>query len=165
LPLSLNIITPVTEPTEWCAPIIFTPKKNSDHIRMCVDLSHLNKYVLRERYQPQTPAQAVADIAAADAQVFTILEALKGYHQCLLDETSQLLTTSITPFGRFKNLRAPYGLSSISEHYNRHMADAFTGLQDFRRIVDDIVIYDSMGHQSGYEAILLLHCHSRRALV
>ena len=140
--LSQNVIAPVTEPTEWCAPIVVTPKKNSDRIRMCVDLSHLNKYVLREHYQSQTPAQAVADIAATDAQVFTVLDALKGYHQCPLDESSQLLTTFITPFGRFKYLRAPYGLSSISEHYDRRMADAFHGLQDFRRFVDDIVIYD-----------------------
>ena len=53
------------------------------------------------------------------------------------------LTTFITPFGRFKFLRAPYGISSISEHYNRRMDEAFNGLLGFRRVVDDIVIYDS----------------------
>ena len=57
-----GIISPVTEPTAWCAPIVFTPKKNSDQIRLCVDLSRLNKFVQRERYQSDTPAQAVADI-------------------------------------------------------------------------------------------------------
>ena len=36
--VSQGIISPVTEPTEWCAPIVVTPKKNSDRIRMCVDL-------------------------------------------------------------------------------------------------------------------------------
>ena len=102
---------------------------------------HLNKFVRRERYQSSTPAQAVADIAATDAKIFTVLDALKGYHQCPLDESSQLLTTFITPQGRFKYLRAPYGLSSIFEHYDRRMAEAFAGLQGFRRIVDDIVIY------------------------
>jgi len=39
---SQDIITPVTEATDWCAPIVVAPKKNSDRIRMCVDLSHLN---------------------------------------------------------------------------------------------------------------------------
>ena len=141
--LSQKVIAPVTTVTEWCAPIVVTPKKNSDRIRMCVDLSHLNKFVRRERYQSSTPAQAVADIAATDAKIFTVLDALKGYHQCPLDESSQLLTTFITPQGRFKYLRAPYGLSSISEHYDRRMAEAFAGLQGFRRIVDDIVIYDN----------------------
>ena len=138
-----GVIAPVTEPTDWCAPIVVTPKKGTDKIRMCVDLSRLNRFVKRERYQSSTPAQAVADIAAENAKIFTKFDALKGYHQCPLDEESQLLTTFITPFGRFKYLRAPYGISSISEHYNRRMDEAFAGLTGYRRIVDDVVIYDS----------------------
>ena len=138
-----GIITPVTHPTEWCAPIVVAPKKDSDNIRMCVDLSHLNRYVKRERYHSATPAQAVADIATENAKIFTKLDAMKGYHRCPLDKESQDLTTFITPFGRFKFLRAPYGISSISEHYNRRMDETFTGLPGFRRVVDDIVIYDN----------------------
>ena len=62
-----GFIAPATMPTEWCAPIVVTPKKGSDRIRLCVDLSHLttkllNKYVRRERYQSSTPADAVVDI-------------------------------------------------------------------------------------------------------
>ena len=30
-----GIIAPITEATEWCAPIVVTPKKNSDNIRLC----------------------------------------------------------------------------------------------------------------------------------
>ena len=59
-----------------------------------------------------------------------------------MDEQSQLLTTFITPSGCFKYQRAPYGLSSITEHYNRRMADAFEGLSGFSRIVNNIIIYD-----------------------
>ena len=140
---SQGVISPVMEPTEWCTPIVVAPKKNTDSIRMCVDLSRLNRYVRRERYQSQTPAQAVADIAAENAKIFTKLDAMKGYHQCPLDEESQLLTTFITPFGRFKYLRAPYGISSIAEHYNRRMDEAFAGLMGFRRVVDDVIIFDS----------------------
>ena len=106
-----SIITPVTQATTWCAPIVVTPKKNSEKIRLCVDLSHLNRYIIRERYQSPTPAEAVADIAASEAKVFTVLDALKGYHQCPLDQASQPLTTFITPFGRYQYLRAPYTLA------------------------------------------------------
>ena len=140
--LQQGIITPVTEPTEWCAPIVVAPKKDTDRIRLCVDLSRLNRYVRREKYQSPTPAEAVADIAAEESKFFTVLDAKKGYHQCPLAEASQLMTTFITPFGRFKYRRAPYGLSSIAEHYNHRMADAFQGLAGFRGIVDDIIIYD-----------------------
>lgn len=159
--LQQGIIAPVTEPTEWCAPIVVTPKKGTDNIRMCVDLSHLNKYVRRERYQSAPPAQAVADIAADRAKIFTKLDAMKGYHQCPLDEESQPLTTFITPFGRFKYLRAPYGISSISEHYNRRMDEAFSGLSGYRRIVDDVVIYDSDIDQHNKHAVPTTVCRSK----
>ena len=137
-----GIIAPVTEVTEWCVPIVVTPKKGTDRIRTCVDLSRLNWFVKRERYQSPTPGEAVADIAADEARYFTVLDARKGYHQCPLDKKSQALTTFIMPFGHFKYLRAPYGLSSIAEHYNRHMAQAFEGLHGFRRIVDNVIIYN-----------------------
>ena len=155
-----GIIAPVTE---WCAPIVVTPKKGSDHIRMCVDLSRLNQYVQRERYMSPTPAEAVADIAAGEAKCFTVLDAAKGYHQCPLDEESQLYTTFITPFWRFKYLRAPFGLSSIAEHYNRRMAEAFEGLIGFRRIVDDIVIFDKdVQTHADHVKQFLQHCQDRQ---
>ena len=158
-----GIIAPVTIPTEWCAPIVIAPKKDSDNIRMCVDLSRLNRYVKRERYLSSTPAQAVADIAADHAKAFTKFDALKGYHQCPLDEESQLLTTFITPFGRFKYLRAPYGISSISEHYNRRMDEAFAGLSGYRRIVDDVVIYDSdITQHASHVKEFLQRCAERK---
>ena len=81
-----GIIAPIIYPTEWCAPIVATPKKDSDNIQMCVDLSHLNKYVKRECYQSPTPSQAVADIATENTTIN--LDAMKGYHQCPLDEAS-----------------------------------------------------------------------------
>ena len=86
--------------------------------------------------------QLLTYVAATNANFFTVLDALKGYHQCPLDNDSQILTNFITPFGRYKYLHAPYGISSISEHYDRRMAEAFAGFTGFRRIVDDIIIYD-----------------------
>ena len=99
-----GIITPVTVPTDWCAPIVVAPKKGTDRIRMCVDLSKLNKFVRRERYPSVTPARAVTAIQQSKTKCFTVFNALK---ECPLDEESQKLTIFITPFGRFIYLRAP----------------------------------------------------------
>ena len=163
---SQDIITPITEPPEWCAPIVVTPKKNSDCIRMCVDLSKLNKFVRRERYPSTTPAEAVADITQSKAKYFTVFDALKGYHQCPLDEESQKLTTFITPFGRYKYFRAPYGISSISEHYNRRMDEAFASLDDFRKIVDDVIIFDSdlLKHMCTHHVRQALRCCQEKSI-
>lgn len=138
---SENIITPVTTPTEWCAPIVVAPKKGGNGVRLCVDLSHLNKYVRRETYQSPTPAEEVASITTSQAGWFTVFDALKGYHQCTLKKQSQLLTTFTTPFGRYAYLRAPYGVTSISEHYNRRLDEAFEGLNGYRKVVDDVIIF------------------------
>ena len=143
-----GVIVPVTEPTPWCAPIVVAPKKDSDDIRLCVDLSKLNKFVKRERYQSPTPHEAVADIASSQARVFTKLDALSGYHQCPLAKESQPLTTFITPFGRFMFCRAPFGICSISEHYNRRMDEALASIPRMRKIVDDCLVYDD--HMSSH---------------
>ena len=94
-----------------------------------------------ERYQSPTPIEEVASIRSSEARWFTVFDALKGYHQCPLAEDSRPLTTFITPFGRFAFLRAPYGVTSISEHYNRRMDEAFEGLTGFRKVVDDVIIF------------------------
>ena len=31
-----GVIEAVTEPTEWCTPIVVAPKKDSDDVRLCV---------------------------------------------------------------------------------------------------------------------------------
>ena len=83
------------------------------------------------------PCRSNCWYCCSQCQILTVLDAMKGYHQCPLDQDSQRLTTFITPLGRLKYLRAPYGISSISEHYNRHMAKALADLSGFCRTVND----------------------------
>jgi hypothetical protein len=47
--LSLGIIEEVTDPTDWCAPMVPVEKQNNE-VRVCIDLKRLNKAVKRERY-------------------------------------------------------------------------------------------------------------------
>ena len=63
------------------------------------------------------------------------------------------------PWSQFKYLHAPYRISSISEHYDWHMADGFADLTRFWRIIDDIVIYNSDPQQhASYVMQLLQWC-------
>lgn len=43
----LGVISRVQEPTDWCAPMIVVQKKTGG-VRICVDLTELNRFVLRE---------------------------------------------------------------------------------------------------------------------
>ena len=100
-------------------------------------------------------AEAVADITAEEVRYFTVLDAMKGYHQYPLDEESQVLMTFITPlFPLTMYLRAPYGCS---------MAEMFKELLVFRTIVDKIVIFDKdKGSHKEHVREFIQHCSDRK---
>ena len=94
----LGVISKVDKPTDWCAPIVAVPKNNGD-VRVCVDLTKLNKQVQRERLI--LPAVDYVLSQLSGAKIFTKLDANSGFYQVELTEDSALLTTFITPFGNF----------------------------------------------------------------
>ena len=62
------------------------------------------------------------------ATVFSKLDANSGFWQVPLDPLSELLTTFITPFGRFCFHRLPFGISSAPEIFQRLMSQMLAGL-------------------------------------
>ena len=77
----------------------------------------------------------------ANAKVFSVLDAKDGFHQVKLDESSSYLTTFWMPFGRYRYLRMPFGISSAPEEYQRRMHDVVQGLPGVEVIADDILVY------------------------
>ena len=74
------MIIPVTEVTEWCAPIVVNLKKGNRQS------AQMNKYVLREKYQLLIPADTIADIYIAAEDINLLCRSRDIYHQCPLDE-------------------------------------------------------------------------------
>ena len=110
---SLGIIIPVTEPTDWAAPLVVIRGPNGK-IRLCVDHTKLNQFVMRPTHPTRTPRDAVAEIDD-DASFFSSFDAANGYYQIPLHPDSQHLTTFMTPWGRYRFLRASMGLSCSSD--------------------------------------------------
>ena len=106
-----GIISEVTEPTQWCHPIVIQPKKDSEDIRLCVDLTKLNRHV-----KPATAYDKISSIPRGE-NYKTVLDAKTGYWQIKIADEDQHLTTFITPYGRYKFLRAPMGLISSGDEY------------------------------------------------
>ena len=121
----MGVITSVEEPTEWCAGMVVVPKSQGK-VKICVDLTKLNNSVCRERYPLPAVEQTLAQIAGAC--VFSKLDANSGFWQIPLARESSLLTTFITPFGRYRFNRLPFGISSAPEHFQRRMAALLKGL-------------------------------------
>ena len=64
----------------------------------------------------------------AESKVFSTLDAASGFWQIPIDEGSQLLTTFITPFGRYGICRLPFEISSAPEIFQRKMSTLLEGL-------------------------------------
>ena len=120
-----GVISKVRQPTPWCAGMVVVIKK-SGGVRICVDLKPLNKCVLCERH----PLPRVDDTLAqlTGATTFSKLDTNSGFWQIPLSEESKLLTTFITPFGRYCYNKLPFGITSAPEHFQRRMSSLLEGL-------------------------------------
>ena len=114
-----EVIRVVTEPTNWCSAMIPVVKKNGT-VRICVDLKKLNIAVRLEHIM--LPSLDNIAPKLAHSNVFSTLDAASGFWQIPLDENSQLMTTFITPFGRYAFRRLPFGISSAPEIFQRKMS-------------------------------------------
>ena len=94
-------------------------------IRICLDPKDLNKAVKRPKSQMPTLHEVLPKLSKA--QVFTTLDAKNGFYQICLDEKSSKLTTFWTPFGWYRYLRMPFGVSAAPEEFeckvHEHLSD------------------------------------------
>ena len=134
----IGIIEEITEPTDWCAPMVPVLKKNGS-VRICADFKKLNLAVKRERY----PIPALEDLLHKlnGAKYFSKLDATSGFYQIPLEDESSKLTTFITPFGRYRYKRLPFGISSAPEIFQRTMEHILEGEKQVVCFYDDVLVF------------------------
>ena len=133
--LAQGIIEEVSGATPWLHPIVVVPKKNTTDIRMCVDLTKLNRYVRRPVNPQLTPWEVIRNIPKGTKH-YAVFDALKGYHQVDLDEESRALTTFMTPFGRHRYCRLPFGLSSAGDVFTLKYGNAVDeAVEEMKKII------------------------------
>ena len=135
---SAGIIEKVTEPTDWCAPIVPVPKPGGK-VRLTVDFKKLNASVKRERYELPTFVELSTAVQGSDT--FSKLDATSGFFHLPLSEESKHLTTFLTPFGRYRFNRLPMGITLAPEVYQRKMAEMLDGLPGVVFFQDDIIVH------------------------
>ncbi|UYV75553.1 K02A2.6-like [Cordylochernes scorpioides] len=148
-----GIIAQVNVATEWCAPTVIAGKPNGD-IRLCVDLSRLNEDVQREVHPMPVVEHMLGQLG--EARFFSKLDANSGFHQIPLSPDCQHLTTFITPFGRYKYCRMPFGISLAPEYFQKVMSIILQGMDGVMCYLDDILIFasDSKTHDRILRLVL-----------
>ena len=134
----LGVIRKVEGPTPWCAGMVVVPKSNGK-VRTCVDLTKLNESVCRENHPLPEIDALLGEIG--QSKVFTKLDANSGFWQQKLANESQLLTTFLTPFGRYCYQRMCFGLKSAPEMFQRKMQTELQGIEGVICIMDDVLIH------------------------
>ena len=74
---AMGVITRVEQPTDWCAEIVVVVPKLNGRLRICVDLTKLNKNARRERHIFLLVDHILAQLSGAT--VFTKLDANAGF--------------------------------------------------------------------------------------
>lgn len=78
--------------------------------------------LIRERYKLPTYDDILPQLN--NAKIFTKLDIKEAYWHVHLDDESSYMTTMITPFGRFRWSRPPFGLSVASKIFQRKLYEA-----------------------------------------
>ena len=74
------------------------------------------------------------------AKLFSVMDAKSSFWQVKLSESSSYYTTFKTPFGRFRWLRMPFGISCAPEVWQRKMNETIEGLCGVEVIADDFLV-------------------------
>ena len=85
-----EIITEQVEPTPWVSSVTFPMKPNGE-VRVCLDLSNLNKAIIREHHKPMTVEEIAHKLAGAT--IYTKADGLKAFLQIHLTHKALLLMT------------------------------------------------------------------------
>lgn len=132
-----GVLIPITEPTPWVSQMAIARKANGK-LRLCIDPQALNTALMREHYRLPVLDDILPQLSKA--RTFTKLDVKEAFWHVKLDEESSRLTTMITPFGRYRWARLPFGLKVSSEIFQRKLDEVFGNMTGVFSVVDDIII-------------------------
>lgn len=133
-----EIISPVDYPTDWVNNLQLVEKPNG-RLRICLDPKPLNACIKREHFLIPTIEDLTSRLA--NKNIFSVFDLSSGFWHMELDESSSDLTTFMTPFGRFKFNRVPFGLNCAPEMFQRKMVQIFGNIPGVLVYFDDLGIY------------------------
>ncbi len=150
---TLNVISKVTQATDWVSSLAFSRKANGN-LRVCLDPKDLNRATKRTYHKTPTLEEITHQFNGAT--VFSKLDARHGYWSIVLDEQSSLLTTFNSPFGRYKFNRLPFGLKVSQDLFQEKMDVIISQCPGAIGIADDIVVYgkDAEDHEKNLQNLM-----------
>ncbi|GBM60077.1 Uncharacterized protein K02A2.6 [Araneus ventricosus] len=132
-----GIIAKIDQPKEWVSNIVIIEKANGT-IRICVDPQDLNKVIKREHVSIPTIEEFLPKLT--NKSVHSVLDLKEGFFQIPLDVKSSELCSFSTPFGCYKFLRLPMGISCAPKIFQKRNQENFGDIQGVLIYFDDLLI-------------------------
>ena len=75
-----------------------------------------------------------------NAKIFSKLDVQEAFWHVELDAASSMMTTMITPYGRFRWARLPFSLKVSSKIFQKRLNEALVELKGIICVADDIIV-------------------------
>ena len=143
----------IDEKSEWLNSFVCVRKPNGS-VRLCLDPTHLNKYILHPHHNSKTLDDILPKLAGA--KKFSIVDSTKSFFNLSLTRKASLLTMFGTMYGHYCYLRVPMGASLSFDVYQFKIDKIFEDISQCVGIADDIVIfgYDDHDHDKTIYNVL-----------
>ena len=134
--------------------LIFIVKKPNGHLRICLDLIDLNKYIVR----PVFNSNSLDEISfkLKNAKHFSVFDATKGFFHLPLSDSSKLLTGMLTPVGIYVFSVLAMGLSNANNLFESVLWELLKGLAGVVNIADNILVFGATQEEHDHNVISFL---------
>ena len=138
--ITQGVIEPCSSP--WASPLVPVKKKDG-RTRWVTDLRALNKVTKKDAYPLPSITENLERLKGA--KVFSSLDAAGAYHAVTIKEECRDYTAFVSPFGTFRFIRMPFGLSIAGSVYSRMIHLALSGVDpdNWMGYLDDILGFTS----------------------
>ena len=124
--------------TEWFNSFVVVKKPNGD-LRICLDPTDLNKYIVRPVFNLITVDEVIFKLKKA--KFFSVFDATKGFFHLQLNEKSKHLTLVLTPLGVYVFNVLTMGLSHSKDLFESALRELLQDLEGMVNIAGDAMIF------------------------
>lgn len=133
--------------------IVIVERKNKK-IRLCLDPSDLNKYIIKKPKVLPTIDELACKLNGK--KFFSVLDLSEGFHHLRLKEEASWKCCFATPFGVYRYLVLPYGLMNAPELFQDVLESHFSDIKNVIVWADDILVTgnDSAEHDLALKNVI-----------
>ena len=132
----------------WLSPIVAVRKKGGKGLRICLDLSEVNKAVVPNGHPIPDMQEMLEKLRGASCM--STLDMKSAYHQLELHETSRDLTAFIHNGQTWRYRRCCFGLKSLPQCFQKLMECILDGLPGVQVYLDDVIVTGRSRQEHDY---------------